>query len=151
MYHLKPSSTLGPALHLHVVVFHRVQHFFWLAQLPPDTLFELTDDSHYGPQASLTLHYCRTEQIFDPFSLTTVGGISVPDDLMWFLGQLPSSRYLHCDRKKILWLTENNIAGNAARVQYSDEAFRSFKGLMRQMMMPFWMACGTLLGKGWGA
>lgn len=130
---------------LHIVVFHRCEHFFWIGSIPTEKQFSLTDDSHFGLERSHNLHFGRTEQIFDLFNLTTFT-ITRPDDLTHFLGQLPTSRYLHCDRRKVSWIQANNYTVNERNVKNSEEAIVNFKAFMRAQEMQFWMACGTLLG-----
>lgn len=131
---------------LHIVVFHRVKHFFWIGSLPPAVHFSLTDDSHFGPARSFNLHFGRTEQIFDLFSLTHLDTFSLPDDARHFLSQLVTSKYLHCNPTKTSWLRAHNYTIDEGKMAILERGIIHFKAFMRQMEMQFWMACGTLLG-----
>ena len=94
----------------------------------------------------MALHFGKHEQIFDPFNLITIDNISYPDDIKHFIGQLPSSKYIHCPPSRTEWISRNNQTIDQNKVEASKSAFINFKSFMRQMEMVFWMACGTLLG-----
>ena len=126
-----------------------MKHFLWIGSIPQSLQFNLTDDTHYGPDQSLNLHFGRHEQIFDLFNLTTTDGVTYPNDIKHFLSQMPTSRYLHCPTSRAEWLTKNNYAIDQNKVATSERAIVQFKSFMRKLEMEFWIACGTLLGMFW--
>lgn len=122
-------------LTIHVVVFYHVEHFLWIGQMSPANC------------CSPSPMYGKFEQIFDPFKIQFIDIIPVPDDIEWFLSQLPTSRYLHCPiGEKMNWFTKYRIELNEQRIHKTIESIVTMKSLMRALRMEFWIMCGTLLG-----
>jgi len=134
-------------LQLHLVVLYRVMHFLWIGSIPEHRQFRLEDNLERNPNRTFVLHYGKTEQIFDPFTRISTDGIRHPDDVVHFLSQLPTSRYLHCSPEKTTqWFGSNNLTINKDRVKVTEAGLVGMKSFMRKMQMEFWIACGTLLG-----
>lgn len=125
-------------LRVHLVVLHRVKHFLWIGKIPTTVISKF---------ASYNLHFGLREQIFEPFEIDTKSEVNMPSDVYQFLSEISTSRYLHCPPERTKWLDQNKVHFKPNKVKASNAAIVSFKAMMKELKMQFWVACGTLLGE----
>lgn len=125
-------------VHVHLVVFHQIQKFVWIGQIPKTILESL---------GNFTVHYGLNEEIYDPFSVDKENLLNFPTDIFHYLSQISTSRYIHCPIRRTNWFLKNNIKMDDNKIISSKVAILSTKSLMKDLKMQFWIACGTLLGK----
>lgn len=140
------------ALHLHIVVLHPIQEFFWIGSIPEDVVARLTNKS-LDENYRFRLHFGLHEHALDRFAPTLHWNLKfypkiiVPDDIPHFLSQLPTSRYLYCPRERgFAWFAATNRTINQAKEAESVIAFREMKALARLLQIEVFISCGTLLG-----
>lgn len=127
---------------IHLVVLVQVKYFLWIGKISEKTASILKDEYN--------IKFGIYEQIFDPFKIKTLWLLQVPEEIEYFLSQIPSSRYLSCsESKRNNWYKQWNMKmdnSTANIVLRTNEAIISMKSLMKKLKMEFWMMCGTLLG-----
>ena len=122
---------------LHIVVFHQIKHFLWIGKISELQLRQLK---------GFNVHFGIHEAIYDPFGLNRIDSVQFPGEIGHFLGQIPTSKYLHCPPARQYWLAENNLPISEEKIVSSEEAIIGTKSLMKELRMQSWIACGTLLG-----
>lgn len=134
----------GVTLYLHLVIFYRVKHFFWVGAIPDEIKTSLV-----STDVMSRLHFGKYSQIYDPFRVKTLeDGITYPKHIDHFLSQLSTDRYLHCPAERtVQWFRQYNVKFNFNKIKASKSGFVGMKRLMRKLRMQFWIACGTLLGE----
>ena len=137
----KTSGFLQSDLHLHLVVFYRIDHYLWVGAVPTGVQKklprEILDQMHFG------IH----PQIYDPFEIKSLNGFGLPDDISHFVSQFPTSRFLPCTPESKQWVLKNNVTSIMPENETKfKDAFVGMKQMMRNLKMHFWMCGGTLLG-----
>lgn len=137
-------------LYLHILVLYSVQEYLWIGKVPEKLQTRLNN-------LGLQFYYGLHEQIFDPIypehlTIKTVDkqpsqNITVPKDILDFISQLPTSRYLHCPlERRTSWFKDANLTANKEKEALSLAAIKDLKTVARLLKMQVWLACGTLLG-----
>lgn len=131
---------------VHVVVFHSVENFLWVGAA-----------NGVANDSSMSFFFGQHESIYDWFDIqpSTFGGYQRPKDVVHFLGQLGTARFIDCPPESRDYDSGNNAAANmtaaarktrATKVANASRTILAMKNLMQRLRMEFWISCGTLLG-----
>lgn len=95
-------------------------------------------------------HFGQYEELFDDFDLIRpFESFSIPNNPFDFLMNKNNSRLIECERTTAIGYYEkysNTDPPETEFVRKSEETIQSFKQMMSDYRMPFWMSSGTLLG-----
>jgi hypothetical protein len=131
---------------IQVVVFNKRKNFLWIGSINSFEIIKLGLNFN-------EINYGQYEAAFDTFELSeqTLNdeSIKAPKELVHFISQLNSSQFIECDHKTAQWLRKSYPTYSKPSTYKNDEIVEgliSMKALMKELVMPFWLGSGTLLG-----
>lgn len=126
---------------IHLLIFYPRNNYYWIGGIPHHLRPLLSTQAWYN--ATQFIHG-KHDAIYDSFELFN-SLINFPTDLVYFLMQFRSSKFIDCsDQQAKHFLTLNPVpkSQNEAQVQ---NRIRSMKFLSKHLMVDIWMISSSLL------
>lgn len=131
---------------IQISVFHKRNDFFWIGKAAATQIRSVAKHLHFG-QFEAAFEFFKLKQSALAHKSNMMMFL-VPNDQVRFLSQIETSRFMECnyDMAKKFNAKHKTLAQNTELNRKVKEGLKLLKNLTSDLMIEFFIACGTLLG-----